>query len=49
MFNNIYTSDKPGFATQPNAFLVSTAEKSANPDAPWTSEWDRGATLFFSR
>jgi len=26
MFNNIYTSDKPGFATQPNALLVSTVE-----------------------
>lgn len=26
MFNNIYASKKPGFATEPNAFLVSTAE-----------------------
>ena len=26
MFNNIYKSDKPGYATQPNALLVSTVE-----------------------
>lgn len=26
MFNNIYMSDKPGFATQPNSLLISTAE-----------------------
>jgi SAM-dependent methyltransferase len=26
MFNNIYKSDKPGYATQPNALLVSTIE-----------------------
>ena len=26
MFNNIYRSDKPGYATQPNALLVSTIE-----------------------
>jgi len=27
MFNNIYKTDKPGFATQPNALLVSMAER----------------------
>jgi SAM-dependent methyltransferase len=26
MFNNVYKSDKPGYATQPNALLVSTVE-----------------------
>ena len=26
MFNNIYTSEKPGFATEPNALLISTVE-----------------------
>lgn len=26
MFNIIYTSEKPGFATEPNAFLISTVE-----------------------
>ena len=26
MFNNIYTSKEPGFATEPNALLISTVE-----------------------
>ena len=48
MFNNIYTSDKPGFATQPNAFLVSTAESSQTRTRPGHRN-GTGAQLCFSR
>ena len=49
MFNIIYASEKPGFATEPNALsLISTIEGRKSGRA-LTSAWGKGATPSFSR